>query len=86
LQISQFSNDIVHLSIAGGRKSMAVLMALLGPFYENIRGVYHILDTQEDTDHANFHPLDALLEAQKALVPLFGGACSARASTRSARN
>ncbi len=53
--------DTVYLSIAGGRKTMSALMYLFAPFYENIKGVYHILDTNEGTDRKNFHSLEELL-------------------------
>jgi len=53
--------DTVYLSLAGGRKTMSALMYLFAPFYENIKGVYHILDTTEGTDRKNFHPLEDLI-------------------------
>lgn len=55
------ANDI-HISLAGGRKSMAAMMFLPTPFYENIKGIYHILDKNEGTGSTNFHALDRLIE------------------------
>lgn len=54
--------DTVYLSIAGGRKTMSALMYLFAPFYENIKGVYHILDKNEGINgKRNFHCLEDLL-------------------------
>jgi len=61
-QLEACQRDTVYLSLAGGRKSMSALMYLPAPFYENIKGVYHILDKYEGTDKANFHSLEALFD------------------------
>jgi hypothetical protein len=39
-------ND-VYLSLAGGRKHISALMAMLTQFYPNIKALYHLHDTQE---------------------------------------
>jgi CRISPR-associated Csx14 family protein len=43
----QRNGDSVYLSLAGGRKSMAALMALLAPLFPCVKGLYHILDVDE---------------------------------------
>lgn len=43
----QENGDIVYLSLAGGRKSMAALMALLAPLFRCVKELYHILDKDE---------------------------------------
>jgi CRISPR-associated Csx14 family protein len=47
LAMHQKSGDVVYLSLAGGRKSMAALMALLAPLFPCVRELYHILDKDE---------------------------------------
>ena len=39
--------DHVHLSLAGGRKNMSALMALVTQFFPPVRGLYHLLDRRE---------------------------------------
>ena len=55
-------NDTVYLGLAGGRKSMTAMVSLFAPFYENVQGLYHILDTMEGTPNANFHHLQTLFD------------------------
>lgn len=43
----QKNGNIVYLSLAGGRKSMAALMALLAPLFPCVKALYHILDQDE---------------------------------------
>ncbi len=43
----QRNGDRVYLSLAGGRKSMAALMALLAPLFPCVKELYHILDKDE---------------------------------------
>jgi len=48
--LSQCSNPSrynVYLSLAGGRKNMAALMALVTQFFPAVRGLYHLLDKRE---------------------------------------
>jgi CRISPR-associated Csx14 family protein len=40
--------ESVYLSLAGGRKSMAALMAWVVPFFSCIKGLYHVIDTEKD--------------------------------------
>jgi CRISPR-associated Csx14 family protein len=44
----------VYLSLAGGRKNMAALMALVAQFFPAVRGLYHLLDRREGTSEAVF--------------------------------
>lgn len=39
--------DDVYLSLAGGRKNMSALLALLAPLFPCIKGLYHILDLDD---------------------------------------
>lgn len=60
LEIHQ--SDTFYLSLAGGRKSMSALMFLFAPFYENIKGLYHILDKNEgDQSKRNFYSIEELI-------------------------
>lgn len=43
----QDQGDSVYLSLAGGRKSMAALMAWVVPFFSCIKGLYHVIDKRE---------------------------------------
>ncbi len=58
--LENYQSDTLYLSLAGGRKSMSALMFLFAPFYENIKGLYHILDKNEGTDRQNFYPIEEL--------------------------
>lgn len=62
LEASAYKKDTVYISLAGGRKSVSALMYLPAPFYDNIEGVYHILDKYEGTDRKNFHSLETLID------------------------
>jgi CRISPR-associated Csx14 family protein len=48
LDNAQRHGDRVHLLLAGGRKSMAAMMAWVVPFFSCIEGLYHIIDVNED--------------------------------------
>ena len=39
----------VYLSLAGGRKNMSALMALVSQFFPTVKGLYHLLDKEEDS-------------------------------------
>ena len=43
----QKQGDSVYLSLAGGRKSMAALMAWVVPFFPCVKKLYHVLDEKE---------------------------------------
>lgn len=50
LKNSQQQGDMVYLSLAGGRKNMSALMALVAPFFQrSLKGLYHIIDKYEST-------------------------------------
>lgn len=44
----QRQGDAIYLSLAGGRKSMAALMAWIVPFFPCIKGLYHVIDKAHD--------------------------------------
>ncbi|HAG08195.1 MAG TPA: hypothetical protein DCK87_01320 [Desulfotomaculum sp.] len=57
------TTNTIYLSLAGGRKSMSVLMGVLVPFYRNVKGIYHILDKFEDDPKIkNFYLIETLIE------------------------
>ncbi len=47
LYTCQQRNDTVFLSLAGGRKSMAALMAWVAPFFSCVEKLYHVIDKHE---------------------------------------
>ena len=49
LNAEQNSTNNVYLSLAGGRKNMSALMAILVPLFPCIKGLYHVIDTAEGT-------------------------------------
>lgn len=48
LDTCQIRGDIVYLSLAGGRKSMAALMAWIVPFFSCVKNLYHVIDPDEE--------------------------------------
>lgn len=44
----QKQDDSVYLSLAGGRKSMAALMAWVVPFFPCVKKLYHVIDKKEE--------------------------------------
>jgi CRISPR-associated Csx14 family protein len=57
------SDDVVYLSMAGGRKNMSALMAVICQFFNCVRGLYHILDKYEDYENKrNFYSIEALFD------------------------
>lgn len=62
----QERGDSVYLSLAGGRKNMSALMALVAPFYSCVQGLYHVIDKSEFTDRANFKSLQELIKLYQA--------------------
>jgi CRISPR-associated Csx14 family protein len=57
----QKNGDTVYLSLAGGRKSMASLMAFLTPFFPCIKGLYHLLDKDKGGKRDHFLSVRRLL-------------------------
>lgn len=78
LDLCEQAGDTVYLSLAGGRKNMSALLAVISQFYPCIRGLYHLLDVYEyDERRRNFYTLEQLVDMnpdQRAakLSPLVG--------------
>jgi CRISPR-associated Csx14 family protein len=66
LSVHQDNGDSVYLSLAGGRKSMAALMALLAPLFPCVKGLYHILDLDEDKKGHHFWSTRSLYDLAAA--------------------
>ncbi len=62
LNTHQKNGDVVYLSLAGGRKGMASLMALLAPLFLCVRELYHILDKDEGKRGQHFWSTTRLCE------------------------
>lgn len=61
LKNCQQQGDMVHLSLAGGRKNMSALMALIAPFFHrSLKGLYHVIDTYESTSKTSFKTIQEL--------------------------
>ncbi len=48
LEYYEKQGDLVYLSLAGGRKSMAALVAWVVPFFSCIEKLYHVIDEKEE--------------------------------------
>lgn len=62
LEACKDQGDTVYLSLAGGRKNMAVLAALVAPFFSCVKKLYQVIDGGEFTDRANFIPANELVK------------------------
>jgi len=63
LETHERNRDDVYLLLAGGRKNMSVLLAVITQFYPCVKGLYHILDKHEDDPaKRNFHSIESLVE------------------------
>jgi len=62
LQYYKAQGDTLYLSLAGGRKNMAALTALVAPFFSCVKELYHVIDEGEFTDRANFIPAYELVK------------------------
>jgi CRISPR-associated Csx14 family protein len=51
LDDAQKRGQEVYLSLAGGRKNMSALMALLVPLFPCVKGLYHVIDMDESSQH-----------------------------------
>src|SRR5260370_18508066 len=53
LNDEQKSANSIYLSLAGGRKNMSALMAILVPLFPCVKGLYHVIYSDEGTrrDH-----------------------------------
>ncbi len=56
----------VYISLAGGRKNMSVLMALVAQFYSSVRGLYHLLDREDDQRETVFPSIEEIVLYQSA--------------------
>lgn len=57
------AGDQVYLSLAGGRKNIAALTALVSQFYPCIQGLFHLIDRREqEQDRRNFAGISALMD------------------------
>jgi CRISPR-associated Csx14 family protein len=67
LDACEYQHHTAYLSIAGGRKNMSALLAIMPQFYSCVRGVYHLLNPYED-DPARQHRYtnEALFELDEA--------------------
>ncbi len=63
LNTIQESGDAAYLSLAGGRKSMSALMAILVPLFPCVKGLYHIIDKDEDSRKQHFLSIEKLFES-----------------------
>lgn len=59
---SKHKHDTVYLSLAGGRKNMSALMAMLTPLYPCVKKLYHIHDKDEHTPQHHFLSIEALYD------------------------
>ncbi|MGB1251999.1 MAG: CRISPR-associated ring nuclease, partial [Candidatus Promineifilaceae bacterium] len=68
--LQECRQDDVYLSIAGGRKSMSVMLAMMAQFYPNVRKLYHLIN-QADTDFYTIEQLDEMSKERrtKKLTP-----------------
>jgi hypothetical protein len=61
LDLCEQAGDTVYLSLAGGRKNMSALLAVITQFYPGVRGLYHLLDRFEyDKLRRNFYTIQEL--------------------------
>lgn len=70
--LEQYHDEQIHhiyLLLAGGRKNMAALMAVVTQFFPSVRGLYHLLDKDEDSRHPAFPSIEQIeLEMSEAEV------------------
>src|SRR6266568_2114959 len=63
LNDSQKNDDDVYLSLAGGRKNMSALMALLVPLFPCVKGLYHVIDKDENSSHSyHFKSIEEIID------------------------
>lgn len=51
LNSAQKAGDSVYLSLAGGRKNMSALMAILVPLFPCVKKLYHLIDQDESSEY-----------------------------------
>lgn len=62
LNNAQKSGDTIYLSLAGGRKNMSALMAILVPLFPCVKGLYHIIDRDESSRKYHFKSVEELFD------------------------
>src|SRR5260370_14336063 len=62
LNDAQKSENRVYLSLAGGRKNMSALMAILVPLFPCVEGLYHIIDLDEGTRRYHFKSVEDIFD------------------------
>src|SRR5581483_6680403 len=62
LQAYQQNGDTVYLSLAGGRKNMSALMALVIPFFPCVKRLYQVLDKDEVNSGEAGHQFKSVIE------------------------
>jgi CRISPR-associated Csx14 family protein len=62
------SEDSVFVSLAGGRKNMSALLALVVPFFPTIKNLYHLLDKYENTSRHNFRSLEEFYDMPESAM------------------
>jgi CRISPR-associated Csx14 family protein len=62
LNNAEKSGDTVYLSLAGGRKNMSALMAILVPLFPCVNGLYHLIDKDEASRKYHFKSIEELFE------------------------
>ncbi len=54
--------NAVYLSLAGGRKNMSALMAILVPLFPCVEGLYHVIDPDEGTRRYHFKSIEEIFD------------------------
>jgi CRISPR-associated Csx14 family protein len=62
LDEAQKSEQGVYLSLAGGRKNMSALMALLVPLFSCVKGLYHVIDKDEASYRYHFKSIHEIVD------------------------
>lgn len=62
LNDAQKSENRVYLSLAGGRKNMSALMAILVPLFPCVEGLYHVIDLDEGTRRYHFKSVEDIFD------------------------
>lgn len=65
LQVYQRQGDSVYLSLAGGRKNMSALMALIVPFFPCVKRLYHVLDADEVKSQDEVHQFKTVIQLRE---------------------
>ena len=66
LVAEQKNGDTVYLSLAGGRKNMSAIMALLVPLFPNVKSLYHVIDKNEASPRRhNFKSFEELVDSSE---------------------